>query len=106
MKKEQQNQVNGGLSDLFKINPATPTAEPAKEPAAIDQAAPAQASGVEPAPAGKNAYKAVCYNLHPDIIEQIKNIAYWDRRKANAVVTEALEQYIQTWTKNNQRKTR
>jgi hypothetical protein len=45
----------------------------------------------------KKVYETVCYNLHPDIIENVKYIAYYDRKKANEVVTEALTEYFDKW---------
>jgi hypothetical protein len=45
----------------------------------------------------KKVYKAVCYNLHPDIIEKVKYIAYYDRKRVNEVVTEALTEYFSNW---------
>ena len=42
-------------------------------------------------------YKTVCYSIPPDTAEKIRKIAAWDRKKINAVVTEAFEQYAAKW---------
>ena len=41
--------------------------------------------------------RTVCYSLPSEVIDGIKYIAYFDRRKLNAVVTEAFAQYIERW---------
>ena len=46
----------------------------------------------------KKAYKTVCYSINPELDEKIKYIAYYDRKKVNAVVSEALAAYIEQWT--------
>lgn len=51
----------------------------------------------QPTTKANKVYKAVCYNLHPDIIEKVKYIAYIDRKRANEVVTEALTDYFSKW---------
>lgn len=45
----------------------------------------------------KGNYKTVCYSIPPETAEKIRKIADWDRRKINAVVTEAFEQYAAQW---------
>ena len=45
----------------------------------------------------KGNYKTVCYSIPPETAEKIRKIAAWDRRKLNAVVTEALEAYAAKW---------
>ena len=42
-------------------------------------------------------YKTVSYSIPPATAEKIRVIAEWDRRKINAVVTEAFEQYAANW---------
>ena len=42
-------------------------------------------------------YTTVCYSIPPEIAEKIRYIAYWDRKKINAVVVEAFEQYAAKW---------
>lgn len=42
-------------------------------------------------------YKTVCYSIPPETAEKIRKIAAWDRKKINAVVTEAFEQYAAKW---------
>lgn len=46
---------------------------------------------------GKGNYKTVCYSIPPETAEKIRKIADWDRKKINAVVTEAFEQYAARW---------
>jgi len=45
----------------------------------------------------KGNYKTVCYSIPPETAEKIRKIAAWDRKKINAVVTEAFEQYAAKW---------
>lgn len=70
-----------GLDNMFNPNPK-------------EQAAPVQE---ETTAKEKGTTKPICYNLNPDIVEAIAYIAYYDRKKANAVVTEALTEYIRKW---------
>lgn len=42
-------------------------------------------------------YITVCYSIPPEIAEKIRYIAYWDRKKINAVVVEAFAQYAANW---------
>ena len=42
-------------------------------------------------------YKTFCYSLPREVGEKIAYIAYWDRRKINAVVIEAFEKYAAEW---------
>lgn len=42
-------------------------------------------------------YTTVCYSIPPEIAEKIRYIAYWDRKKINAVVVEAFTQYAANW---------
>ena len=60
-------------------------------PAAKTQ--PAEAKPQTPA----RSYKTVCYSLPVDLAEKVRNIAYWDRKKLNAVVSEALAEYCARW---------
>lgn len=39
--------------------------------------------------------------VEEELLEKIKGIAYWDRRKIRAVHTEALRRYVQEWEKTN-----
>ena len=39
----------------------------------------------------------VCYRVPPEVADKIKYIAYYDRKKINAVVVEALTAYIDGW---------
>lgn len=81
MKKEQQNKIAGGLNGL--LNP-TPAQQPAQEPE-------------QKAARTRGNYKAVCYAIKPETAERIKFIAYWDRKKINALVDEVLGAYVADW---------
>lgn len=80
-----KKKIAGGLNGLIQSGTAptqehkTPTPEAPKEQAA------------------KTPTKTVCYSLPVDVVEGVKYIAYYDRRKLNAVVTEALAEYIDRW---------
>lgn len=52
----------------------------------------------------KKEYISVCYSINPELAEKIRYIAYYDRKKINAVVNEAFEQYINSWTPAPQEK--
>ncbi len=41
--------------------------------------------------------KTVCYYISPKLDEDIRYIAYYDRKKINEVVAEAFAQYIKNW---------
>lgn len=64
------------------------------QPTGKDQA-PA-ATPQEPAKQRGN-YKTVCYSIPTDIADKIRYIAYWDRKKLNAVVVEAFAAYCENW---------
>ena len=42
-------------------------------------------------------YQTVCYNLHPDLVENIKRVAKYEGKKANVVVSDALRFYFAQW---------
>ncbi len=42
-------------------------------------------------------YKPICWNLHPNDIENVKRIAKYEGKRANAVVTDALHYYFKHW---------
>lgn len=42
-------------------------------------------------------YQTVCYNLHPDLVENIKKVAQYEGKRANAVVSDALTYYFKHW---------
>ena len=63
--------------------------------AGLDGLLNAQAEGKPSRP--KASYKTVCYSLPPALVDKIDYIAYWDRKKTNAVVAEAFEQYVSRW---------
>lgn len=73
--------IAAGLNGLLST-PAASTPE-AQEP--------------EQAPKVKGNYKTVCYSIAPELADKIRYIAYWDRKKLNAVVAEALADYIAKW---------
>ena len=79
--------IGTNLGTLLNTNPTPPpkAQEPAQEPA--------------PTTTGrqKKNNTVVCYSIDADTAEKIRQIAEWDRRKLNAVVMEAVEQYIAKW---------
>ena len=42
-------------------------------------------------------YVTVCYNIHPDLAENIKRVAKYEGKKANVVVSDALRFYFAQW---------
>lgn len=48
--------------------------------------------------------KVVSYSLPAELDEKMRYIAYFDRKKINAVVSEAFEAYIANWTPAPQEK--
>lgn len=42
-------------------------------------------------------YQTVCYNLHPDLVENIRRVAKYEGKKANVVVSDALRFYFAQW---------
>lgn len=42
-------------------------------------------------------YETVCWNLHPNDIENVRRIAKYEGKRANAVVTDALRFYFAQW---------
>lgn len=81
MKKQQ---IAAGLNGL--LNAATETNTP---------------QGTAPGATTNAGTRPVCYNLPPAIIEKVRYIAFMGHRKNNAVVSEALEQYVQEWERAN-----
>ena len=73
--------INTTLGNLINPNPTT---APVQEQVADTEKT-------------KGNYKTVCYSIPPETAEKIRQIAAWDRRKLNAVVTEAFEQYAAKW---------
>ena len=78
----KKNKIATGLNGL--LNAATETIKPTTRAAVMG-------AGTRP----------VCYNLNPAIIEKIRYIAFMEHRKNNAVVSEALEQFVTEWEKTN-----
>lgn len=59
----------------------------------------------QPAPGRKRkVYESVCWNLHPNDVENVKKIAKYEGRKINDVVTEALRMYFKNWKPTPQEK--
>ncbi len=77
--------IAAGLNGL--LGPA-PTSTPTPE---------ARQEQPEQAAKQRGNYTTVCYSIPPEIAEKIRYIAYWDRKKLNAVVVEAFEQYAANW---------
>ena len=73
--------ITTGFDNLLNPNPT-------KAQAPIQDTAPAK---------DKANYKTVCYSIPPETADKIRKIAAWDRKKINAVVTEAFEQYAAKW---------
>lgn len=42
-------------------------------------------------------YVTVCYNIHPDLAENIKRVAKYEGKRANVVVSDALRFYFEHW---------
>ena len=81
LETNMKKSIDAKLGNL--LNPT-----PAQEPT------PVQAPATEKE---KGNYKTVCYSIPPETAEKIRKIAAWDRKKINAVVTEAFEQYAAKW---------
>lgn len=78
--------IGTNLGTLLNTNPTAPTPTKAQEPE-------------QETPTGKvkGNYKTVSYSIPPATADKIRQIAEWDGRKLNAVVTEAFELYAQNW---------
>ena len=74
--------IGTDLNNLFSTNP-TKSQAPEQDTTATEKV--------------KGNYKTVSYSIPPATAEKIRAIASWDRRKLNAVVTEAFEQYAANW---------
>ena len=81
----KKNKIEQGLNGLL----ATPT--PQEQEPETKQQAP-----------GKT--QAVCWNLSPDDIENVRRIAKYEGKRANAVVTDALRMYFKQWKPVQQEK--
>ena len=77
--------ITGGLNGLL-----APTVEPTNTDPVKD----------EPK---KKADAVVCYRVPSEVAEKIKYIAYFDRKKIHAVVTEALTAYVEAWKPANEK---
>lgn len=49
----------------------------------------------------KNDETRATFIVKEDILEKLKDIAYWDREMIKGVVGEALSQYVDNWEKKN-----
>ena len=84
-----KKQISAGLSGLLN-NHAT-----------------AQAQAAEGAAEGEKVGKTVLsFSVDETTAENIRYIAYYDRRKLSAVIAEALAEYIERWTPAPQEKPR
>ena len=45
----------------------------------------------------RKEYVAICWNLHPNDIENVRRIAKYEGKRSNAVVTDALRFYFANW---------
>ena len=46
---------------------------------------------------GRVKYETICWNLHPNDIENVRRKAKYEGKRANAVVTDALRYYFAHW---------
>jgi len=49
----------------------------------------------------KNDETRATFIVKEELLEKLKDIAYWDREMIKAVVGEALSQYVDNWEKKN-----
>jgi hypothetical protein len=49
----------------------------------------------------KNDETRATFIVKEDLLEQLKNIAWWDRKKIKDVIGEALSKYIDQWEEEN-----
>lgn len=75
-----KKKLEQGLNGLL----ATPTPQ---------EQAPTEAQGTKNEP----KTEPICWNLHPNDIENVRRIAKYEGKRANAVVTEALRFYFRQW---------
>lgn len=80
----KKNVIAEGLNGLLQ----TPTQE------TTEQAPKAAKTGV-------NTTRPITYNLNAVLLEKVRYIAFFTHRKNNAVVAEALEQYVKNWEQSN-----
>lgn len=52
------------------------------------------AAGTAPEPETKPSSLRVTYHLPPDLIDKVRDVAWWDRETVNAVVRSALEDHL------------
>jgi hypothetical protein len=80
--------VETGLSGLLNPTPAIPRKAATAVPTQEQPQAPEKSKG---------NYKTVCYSIPPAVAENIKRVAWYERKKINAVVTDAFEKYVEQW---------
>lgn len=79
----KKNQIAEGLNGLLTPAPDTTAQAPTE----------AAANGAITRP--------VTYNLNALLLEKVRYIAFYTHRKNNAIVAEALEQFVTEWEKDN-----
>ncbi len=78
--------VETGLVGLLNPTPAIP-----RKTAALTQEQPQEPEK------SKGNYKTVCYSIPPAVAESIKRVAWYERKKINAVVTDSFVKYVEQW---------
>lgn len=51
----------------------------------------------------KPANKTACYSLPVELLEKLREVAFYDKRKINAVVTIALQRYFDEWDREREK---
>lgn len=77
----KKSKVEQGLNGLL----ATPTPQEPQAPVEV------QETKSEP------KTEPICWNLYPNDIENVRRIAKYEGKRANAVVTDALRYYFKHW---------
>jgi hypothetical protein len=80
-----------------ETTPVTPAKKKAGRPKDPTKRVPGKTSQI----GTKNDESRATFILKEELIEQLKNIAWWDRKKIKEVVGEALSQYVDQWEKEN-----
>lgn len=96
-KPNKNNMIAAGLASLMQTQQAEKSAQEEKP---AKKAPASQHMEQKPAPeepAKKGNYKTVCYSIPPDLAEEIKRVAYIDRRTIGAVVADAFREYLDKW---------
>lgn len=82
------------LRDVFTTPKKGTEKKAAAEPRKQDNRPPV-AKGCNP---GETRYTTI---LREETLEEVRAVAYWDRRSIKAVVSLALDQYLKDWKKKN-----